>query len=96
MQDDINRSKRLANDILKQSEEPDVSGKTMQEAESKAEFLIKELDYNQQVRQALLGIKGVSKTLDEVERASKERRILDALHLLESTSQRPHSHGHRN
>jgi protein transport protein DSL1/ZW10 len=91
VQDDINRSKTLANDILKQAEQPDVSGKTIEEAEAKAEFLIKELDYNQQVRQALLGIKGVSKTLDEVERASKDRRILDALHLLESTSQRPRS-----
>lgn len=84
MQDDILRSKSLANDILKQSEAPDVSGKTIAEAEAKAEFLVRELNYNLQVQEALKGIKAVNQTLDQVERARDERRILDALHLLES------------
>ncbi len=84
LQDDVNRSKAMANDILKQAETPDVSGKTIREAEERADFLIRELNYNQQVRQALAGIKRVNQSLDQVEQASKERRILDALHLLES------------
>jgi len=82
------KSRTLANDILKQAELPDVSGKTIRDAEAKAEFLIKELNYNEQVRQALLGIRDVNQVLDQVEQASGERRILDALHLLESESSR--------
>ena len=78
------KSRTLANDILKQTELPDVSGKAIQEAEAKAEFLIKELNYNEQVRQALLGVRDIKQVLDHVEQASDERRILDALHLLES------------
>ncbi|KAM7207550.1 hypothetical protein V8F20_002028 [Naviculisporaceae sp. PSN 640] len=85
VQDDILRSKALANDILKQSEAPDVSGKTIAEAEAKAEFLVRELNYNLQVQEALKGIKSVNQTLDQVERARDERRILDALHLLEKS-----------
>ena len=84
MQDDILRSKTLANDILKQSDAPDVSGKAAREAEAKVEFLTRELQYNQQVQNALRGIRTVSRTLDQVEQARDERHILDALHLLES------------
>ena len=84
VQADMIKSRTLANDILKQAELPDVSGKAIQEAEDKAAFLIKELGYNEQVRQTLLGIRDVNQVLDQVELASRERRILDALHLLES------------
>lgn len=80
---DISRRKTLANDILKRSEAPDVSGKTIKEAEDRAAFLAKELDYNAQVRRALKAVKGVSQLLDRVEQAANERRILDALRLLE-------------
>ncbi|KAK1756921.1 Centromere/kinetochore protein zw10, partial [Echria macrotheca] len=83
VQDDIIRSKELANDILKKSHTPIVSGKTIEEAEARAAFLARELNYNRQVREALSGIKTVNKTLDLVEQARDERRILDALHLLE-------------
>ncbi|KAK4448202.1 Centromere/kinetochore protein zw10 [Podospora aff. communis PSN243] len=83
VQDDIVRSKALANQILREGDTPDVSGKAEREAEAKAEFLVRELNYNQQVQNALRGIKGVSTTLDLVEQARDERRILDALHLLE-------------
>ena len=84
VQDDILRSKALANQILREADTPDVSGKAEREAEGKAKFLVRELNYNQQVQNALRGIKGVSATLDLVEQARDERRILDALHLLES------------
>ena len=85
LQDDISRSKILASDIVKQSEAPDTSGKAIREAQEKTAFLKKELNYNQQVQRALKGIRGVNQVLDQVEQASKERRVLDALHLLEST-----------
>ncbi|KAK0720343.1 hypothetical protein B0H67DRAFT_643608 [Lasiosphaeris hirsuta] len=84
-QDDIIRSKALANEILKISEAPAVSGKAIIEAEAKADFLVRELNYNLQVQNALGGIRAVSQTLDRVEQARDERRILDALHLLEKS-----------
>jgi len=61
-----------------------VSGKTIADAEAKAEFLVRELNYNLQVQEALKGIRGVTQVLDHVELARDERRILDALRLLES------------
>ncbi|KAL2191030.1 hypothetical protein L209DRAFT_31030 [Thermothelomyces heterothallicus CBS 203.75] len=84
VQDDILRSKALAAEIIKASETPAVSGSTVDEIEAKADFLIRELNYNAQVVETLKGIKSVNETLDEVEQARDERRILDALHLLES------------
>lgn len=84
VQDDILRSKALAAEIIKASEAPVVSGNTVDEIEAKADFLIRELNYNAQVVETLKGIKSVNGILDEVERARDERRILDALHLLES------------
>lgn len=84
VQDDILRSKALAAEIIKASETPAVSGSAVDEIEAKADFLIRELNYNGQVVETLRGIKSVNETLDEVEQARDERRILDALHLLES------------
>lgn len=83
VQDDINRSKRLANDIVRQAEEPVLSGAAIQEAEDKFTFLQAELAYNQRVQEALRGIRDVNQILDQVEAARDERRILDALRLLE-------------
>ncbi|KAH6636874.1 hypothetical protein F5144DRAFT_199080 [Chaetomium tenue] len=85
VQDDILRSKALAAEIVKASETPAVSGRTVDEIEAKADFLIRELNYNAQVHETLKGIKTVNRTLDEVEQARDERRILDALHLLEKS-----------
>ncbi|KAK4460703.1 hypothetical protein QBC42DRAFT_347806 [Cladorrhinum samala] len=85
VQDDMLRSKALANAILKSSEAPAVSGKAVHEAEAKAEFLVRELSYSAQVQEALRGIRTVNQTLDQVEQARDERRILDALHLLEKS-----------
>jgi len=61
-----------------------VSGRAVDEIEAKADFLIRELNYNAQVHEALKGIRSVNHTLDKVEQARDERRILNALHLLES------------
>lgn len=70
---------------MKQADTPDVSGKRLHDIEAKADFLVRELNYNQQVQLALRGIRAVNQTLDQVERARDERRILDALHLLEKS-----------
>lgn len=84
LQDDILRSRHLANDILRQAAEPAISGEAIQEAEEKFAFLRAELAYNTRVREALAAIKGVSGTLDKADQACRERRIVDALRLLES------------
>ena len=83
VQDDIIRSKTLANEILKQSEAPAKPEKSVDEIEGKAAFLVHELNYNQQVLETLRGVKKVNQILDQVEEARGERRILDALRLLE-------------
>lgn len=85
LQDDVTRSRSWANDIVRRSQAPDVSGKTIQEAEEKVEFLRREAEYNQQVHHALKSIKHVNELLDQVEQARDERRILDSLHLLEKS-----------
>ncbi|KAK5993947.1 Centromere/kinetochorezw10-like-like protein [Cladobotryum mycophilum] len=85
LQEDIIRSKAIANDIVRQSEAPDVSGEAIQHAETRVEFLQREVQYSQQLRGALASIQYVSQLLGEVEQASKERRILDSLRLLEKS-----------
>lgn len=84
MEDDINRSRSLANEIVRRAEAPEVSGQTIRETEEKVHFLQREVVYNQQVREALNSIKHVNGLLDQVEQARNERRVLDSLHLLES------------
>ena len=84
VQYDIVRSKAIAKDILSSAEAPTVSGIAIKEAEEKAAFLVAELNYNARLRQALADVTAVWRVLDEVELARFERRVLDALRLLES------------
>lgn len=84
LQEDILRSKRLADDIVQQSEAPQVSGKATQDAEEHAQFLEKEVLYTQQLHEVLRGIQQVNELLGEVEQAMNERRIVDSLRWLES------------
>ncbi|KAI1860276.1 uncharacterized protein JN550_011654 [Neoarthrinium moseri] len=85
VEDDINRSRSLANEIVRRAEAPEVSGQTIHEAEEKVNFLQRETVYNRQVREALTSVKHVNELLDQVEKAKDERRVLDSLHLLEQT-----------
>ncbi|POR31039.1 Is centromere binding protein at prophase [Tolypocladium paradoxum] len=85
LQEDIIRSKTIANDIVRQSEAPDVSGEAIQDAEAKVDFLNREVQYSQQVHGVLRKIKQVNQLLSDVETARNERRILDSLRLLEQS-----------
>lgn len=85
LQEDIIRSKTIANDIIRQSEAPDATGEAILDAEEKAEFLNREVQYSQQMHIVLRKIQHVNQLLIEVEQASRERRVLDSLRLLEST-----------
>jgi centromere/kinetochore protein ZW10 len=84
LQEDIIRSKTIANEIILQSEGPEVTGEAIQDAEEKAEFLNREVQYSQQMHSVLRRIQHVNQLLAEVEQASRERRVLDSLRLLES------------
>ena len=61
-----------------------MSGKAVQDAEGKVEFLDQEVEYIKQLLAVLEGIQHVNELLSQVEMARSERRILDSLHLLES------------
>jgi protein transport protein DSL1/ZW10 len=84
LQEDILRSKILANEIVRQSEAPEVSGKTIKDGEERVSFLTKETQYSDQLYGVLRAIQHVNELLSEVEQARNERRILDSLHWLES------------
>lgn len=83
LQDDIQRSRQLANAIIRQADEPVISGEAINDAAEKVAFLQAELAYNTRVREALAAIKEVSGILYQADQACSERRILDALRLLE-------------
>lgn len=83
LQDDIQRSRHLANAIIRQADEPVISGEAINDAAEKVAFLQAELTYNTRVREALTAIKEVSGILYQADQACSERRILDALRLLE-------------
>ncbi|KAK2029721.1 hypothetical protein LX32DRAFT_638841 [Colletotrichum zoysiae] len=85
LQEDILRSKRLADDIVRQSEAPQVSGKAIEDAEEHARFLEKEVMYTEQLHEVLRGIHHVNELLGEVEQAMKERRVIDSLRWLEKS-----------
>jgi hypothetical protein len=86
LRDDLLWTKTLANEIIVESETPDVSGKAAQDAEDKVGLLEREVVYTQQLLAALEGIYHVNDLLSQVETARSERRILDSLHLLERMS----------
>lgn len=63
-----------------------MSGKAIHDVEEQIKFLIRELQYSQQLHDVLVGIEHVNQLLDEVEAAMNERRVLDSLRLLESAN----------
>ncbi|KAI0599122.1 hypothetical protein F4775DRAFT_551572 [Biscogniauxia sp. FL1348] len=85
LEDDVNRTRNWASEIVRRSEAPDVSGRAIEEAEEKVEFLRQEATYNQQLHHALKSIKYVNELLDQVEQARDDRRIVDSLRLLETS-----------
>ncbi|KAG6025274.1 hypothetical protein E4U40_002769 [Claviceps sp. LM458 group G5] len=85
LQEDIIRSKTIANDIVRQSEAPEVSGEAIEEAEEKVQFLNREVQYSQQIQTVLAKIKGLDELLTQVEMAQNDGRVLEALRLLEQS-----------
>ncbi|OAA56382.1 RZZ complex, subunit Zw10 [Cordyceps fumosorosea ARSEF 2679] len=85
LQEDIIRSKTMANEITRQSEAPDVSGEAISDAEEKIEFINREVQYSHQLHQVLRSLKRVSELLNQVEHALADKRILESLRFLEES-----------
>jgi protein transport protein DSL1/ZW10 len=96
LQEDIIRSKTIANDIVREAEAPDVSGEALEDAEAKAEFLNREVQYSSQLHAILQRVKRANNLLDDVEAACTESRVLDSLRLLERMLHRVRERSHAN
>lgn len=83
LQEDILRSKAMANEITREAEDPGNAGRAVEEAEEKAKFLTLEVQYAQQLHGVLRAIKQVHALLDEVQRKKDQRHIAEALRLLD-------------
>lgn len=68
---------------MREAEAPDVSGEALEDAEAKAEFLNREVQYSSQLHAVLKRIQHARSLLDQVEVACTETRVLDSLRLLE-------------
>lgn len=79
----------MADSLLQQSEAPPISGEAVQDAEEKTEFLSRELKYSQQLGRALVHLQQVNQVLDDAELARNERRITDALRILQGRQRFP-------
>lgn len=82
LQDDINRSRKLANEIVREAETGDIKIQSVKHAEDRLQFLASETRYNQQIQSMLCGLRDVRNLLDEAQKLAVEKRILDAVHAL--------------
>ncbi|KFY88398.1 hypothetical protein V500_06397 [Pseudogymnoascus sp. VKM F-4518 (FW-2643)] len=82
LQEDIENSKCLAEDIAREAEGGDALQRAAKEDADHVEFLEKEVEYNTQLKEALNGIQDVQRMLDGAEGAGVEGRLLDALNIL--------------
>ena len=61
----------------------------LQEQETYVDFLTKEVSFNDQLVAALRALQGVTEILNQAEEYASERRIIDALHMLEGVLAQP-------
>ncbi|KKA26611.1 hypothetical protein TD95_003426 [Thielaviopsis punctulata] len=87
LQEDILRSKAMANEITREAEDPGSAGRAVEEAETKATFLTLEVQYAQQLHAVLRAIKHVHGLLNEVQQLVQKRHIADALRVLDDAVQ---------
>jgi centromere/kinetochore protein ZW10 len=83
IQEDIERSKRLASSIVRQAEADDETEESLQDKESYVEFLAKEVSFNDQLLSALKGIQSVNERLRQAEDLAAQQNILESLVELE-------------
>jgi centromere/kinetochore protein ZW10 len=83
LQADIEQSRKLASDIVKQAEADEERLRILAEDEARVAFLEKEHLFNSQLVETVHSIKQISEILDEVESLAREGHITQPLHILE-------------
>lgn len=81
LQADIDKSRKLASEIVRQAEAQEHS--PLEEQEAHVAFLQREATFNSQLGEALESIKEVDIQLKQVDRLTSEKRILDSLRTLD-------------
>lgn len=83
LQDDIEISRRLAGDIVQQATAEETREETIRDKGIHQEFLTKETAFTDTLLEALRLLQTVNNCLDKAERLIEERRILDAIKMLD-------------
>ncbi|PBP25192.1 centromere kinetochore protein [Diplocarpon rosae] len=83
IQDDIERSRRLASTIVLQAEADEKRLAGLAEKEDYVDFLAQELSFNDQLFSALSALQGANDSLNTAAKLASNERIIDALHMLE-------------
>lgn len=83
LQDDIETSRRLAGDIVQQATAEEIREETIRDKGIHHEFLTKENGFTDTLLEALRLLQTVNDCLDKAEHLIEERRILDAIKLLD-------------
>ncbi|KAK0109492.1 hypothetical protein ONS95_002182 [Cadophora gregata] len=84
IQDDIQRARQLSSSIVRQAEADDERKEELEEKETYADFLTKEVSFNNQLLTVLRSLQGVNENLNKAEEYASERKIIDGLHMLEA------------
>lgn len=91
LQEDIEKSKKLAADIVRQAEADDARAAAIADKELHVDFLQAEIAFNAQLVETLNAIKRANDSLDETIRLATEDRIAAALESLQGTLHRMES-----
>jgi len=84
IQDDIQRARQLSSSIVRQAEADDENKEELEEKETYADFLTKEVSFNNQLLTVLRSLQGVNESLNKAEECASKKRIIDGLHMLEA------------
>jgi len=82
LQADIESSRKLASDIVRQAEADEDRIAALQDQETHVTFLEQETLFNSQLNDALISIKDVHERLDKAEKLATQRRILEPIQIL--------------
>lgn len=83
IQEDIDRSRKLASSIVRQAEADDERLEGIQERETYVEFMEKEVAFNDQLLSALKALQAVQDRLVKVEETASHGMIVDSLFSLD-------------
>ncbi|TAQ89496.1 hypothetical protein B7494_g2192 [Chlorociboria aeruginascens] len=86
LQDDIEQSRKLASEIVRQAEADEERIEALEEQSHYVQFLLKEQIFNAQLGEALHSLQQIRDHLDSAERVATDGRIIDALLSLENAA----------